>query len=148
MRYLIIFFNLFIIFWNSQNGLSFCYEEAGELYGINPELLRAIAIAETGENPSIINKNKDGSYDMGLMQINSYWIERIPLDLNTLLSDPCYNVKAGAMIMRYCIEEYGYTWDAVGCYNAKGKIKKVKYSWRVYRILKSLKGERKKGESH
>ncbi len=141
MRYLIIFLNLFIIFLYPQSALSFCYEEAGDLYGINPKLLRAIAIAETGENPSLINKNKDGSYDIGLMQINSYWIERIPFDLNALLSDPCYNVKAGAMVMKNCIEMYGYTWDAVGCYNARSKIKKVRYSWKVYKILKGLKGK-------
>lgn len=140
MRFIIISLAIFIISVSStDDALSFCYDEAGEIYGINSQLLRAIAIAETGENPSYINKNKDGSYDIGLMQINSYWIDMIPLNRDALLNDPCYNVKTGAMIMKYCIERHGYTWEAVGCYNARSKIKKVRYSWKVYRILKNLK---------
>ncbi|MFN3739383.1 MAG: lytic transglycosylase domain-containing protein [Thermodesulfovibrionales bacterium] len=118
---------------------SFCYDEAANRYNINPQLLKAIALSETGENPSLINLNKNGSLDFGLMQINSSWIEIMNLDKQALLSDPCYNVMVGAAILKYCIQRHGYTWEAIGCYNAKNKLKRISYSWKVYRTLLRLK---------
>jgi hypothetical protein len=48
-----------------------CWEEAATKYGINAQLLYAIAKTESGLNPQAFNRNKNGSYDVGLMQINS-----------------------------------------------------------------------------
>ncbi len=125
-------------------GYAFCYEEAGRIYDISPELLRAIAITETGENPEAININQNGTSDLGLMQINSSWIPVLNLDRNALITDPCYNVKVGAWILRNCMDLYGYTWDAVGCYNAKSLSKKIRYSWKVYKTLNKIKGRKQK----
>lgn len=116
---------------------AFCYEDAGTAYGINPSLLESIAEIESSSNPRAINRNRDGSIDMGLMQVNSLWITTLRLDSGRLLSDPCYNVKAGARILKYCIDKHGYTWKAVGCYNATSKYKRVGYSWKVYNKLKA-----------
>ena len=118
---------------------AFCYEEAGNTYGINPSLIESIAEIESSSNPQAINRNQDGSIDMGLMQVNSSWITTLGLDSGRLLSDPCYNVRAGARILKYCIVKHGYTWEAVGCYNAASKHKRVGYSWKVYNKLKAEK---------
>lgn len=49
-----------------------CWHEVASWYGINVHLLYAIAKTESNLNPNAINKgNKNGSYDIGLMQINS-----------------------------------------------------------------------------
>jgi hypothetical protein len=61
------------------------------------------------------------------------------LNREELIADPCYNVMAGARILRQCIDKHGYTWEAVGCYNAKSKGKRVGYSWRIFRELKKEK---------
>ena len=115
---------------------AFCFEEAGNIHGINPSLLRSIARIESGMNPKAVNVNKNGSTDLGLMQINSSWIEPMQLYRKDLLSNPCYNVKTGARILRECIDRLGYTWQAVGCYNAVTKSRQVDYSWKIYRVLK------------
>jgi len=115
---------------------AFCFEEAGNRYGINPVLLQAIARVESGMNPKVVNVNKNGSTDFGLMQINSSWIEPMKLYRQELLSNPCYNVMAGASILRGCIDKYGYNWQAIGCYNAVAITGRVDYSWKVYRALK------------
>ncbi|MCX7793027.1 MAG: lytic transglycosylase domain-containing protein [Thermodesulfovibrionales bacterium] len=134
----------------TSTGLSFCYKEAGAHYNIAPELLRAIALSETGEDPSKIAYNSNGSIDFGLMQINSSWIDVMELDKNALIHDPCYNVMVGAAILKYCIDRYGYNWEAIGCYNANSRPKRISYSWKIYRTLLKLKKDlnTSKGDSN
>lgn len=115
---------------------AFCFEEQEGIYGLNPYLLRSIAETESNLNTKAMNKNPDGSLDIGLMQINSSWIRPLGLDRERLISDPCYNVSIGARILNMCVEKHGYTWEAVGCYNAVSKGKRTKYSWKVYNQLK------------
>lgn len=116
---------------------AFCFKEAGEKYSINPVLLECIAKAESNLDPKATSRNKNGSVDMGLMQVNSFWIEPLGLDSDRLINDSCYNTMAGARILRRCIDRHGYTWEAVGCYNAVSMDKKKSYSWRIFRQLKS-----------
>ncbi len=142
---------LTVLLFALPSGLSaFCYEEAGDAHGINPELLRTISKTESNLNPLAVNINADGSQDLGLMQINSSWIKSMNLDSGLLLSDPCYNLKTGANILNKCFARYGYTWEAIGCYNAVSLHKKVKYSWKIYNILKAegskMKNKKQKPE--
>ena len=113
----------------------FCFEEAGSGYGLSPSLLKSIASIESGMNPAAMNRNRNGTVDLGLMQINSYWITASRLDRELLMGDACYNTWAGARILRGCIDRYGYTWEAVGCYNANSDGKRRSYAWKVYRQL-------------
>jgi Soluble lytic murein transglycosylase and related regulatory proteins (some contain LysM/invasin domains) len=98
-----------------------CWTEAGARYGIEPELLQAIAIVESNGNITAVNKNRDGSLDVGLMQINSSnfsALRKFRISQKDLLDDPCQSVMTGAWILAGQIQQFGYTWDAVGAYNA------------------------------
>ncbi len=128
-----IIFILFLLF--PGLALGFCFEEAGMLYGISPLLLRAIAEVESNLNPLAINRNSDGSYDFGLMQINSSWARILGIDNWLLLGNPCNNVKVGAWILRQCIDRYGYNWEAVGCYNARSFEKRIQYANKIYQKI-------------
>jgi soluble lytic murein transglycosylase-like protein len=86
-------------------------------------------------NPKAMNVNINGSYDLGLMQINSFWLKSLALDKEKLMTDACYNVTAGARILKKCIDRFGFDWEAVGCYNASSLQKKINYSWKVFRAL-------------
>lgn len=134
---------LFLLFMPFSVG-AFCFEEAGNMYGISPVLLKSVARAESGLDSSAVNMNKNGSADLGLMQINSNWIETFQIDRNELMSDPCYNVMIGARILRQCIDRHGYSWEAVGCYNACNKGKRVDYSWKIFREIEKEKARNKK----
>lgn len=114
---------------------AFCFEYAGNEHGITPIILESIAKVESSLNPRAINRNRDGSVDIGLMQINSGWLKTLKLSQNDLLDDACLNTRVGAQILRHCIDRYGVSWEAIGCYNATSRDKKVGYAWKVFRIL-------------
>jgi soluble lytic murein transglycosylase-like protein len=126
---------------------AFCFEEAGKAYEINPSLLKSIAKTESNMDPKAVNINKNGSVDLGLMQINSFWIKSLGLDRDELISNPCYNAMTGAKILRQCIDRYGYEWEAVGCYNAVSKDKRINYSWKVFNSLKDEESKVKSPEA-
>jgi soluble lytic murein transglycosylase-like protein len=95
-----------------------CLEHAAAWAGVHPTVLRAIAWVESGGKRTAVNWNANGTYDIGLMQINSAWYHRGLAPVWARLGDPCVNVGAAAWILALCAGEYGYTWDAVGCYHA------------------------------
>lgn len=126
---------------------AFCFEDAGKKYAISPLLLECIAKTESHLDPTATNKNRNGSVDIGLMQVNSYWITKLGLDGDRLITDSCYNTMAGARILSQCIDRHGYTWEAVGCYNAVSMNKKTAYSWKIFHQLKA-EGRRLKSISN
>lgn len=142
IRVLIFKYTFMLTLALATDANSFCFNEAGRMYGVSPELLYAIAKVESNFNPKAINRNKNKTYDYGVMQINSSHYKTLGHDLWMRLSDPCTNVKVGAWILSQCIKRYGYTWEAVGCYNANSKEKRKKYAWKVYHNL--VKWQRQK----
>ncbi len=85
-------------------------------------------------NPAAINTNGDGSRDIGLMQINTGWLPvlgRYGISREDLW-DPCTNVRVGAWIMSKNIATYGYTWEAIGAYNARSPEKRMRYAKLVF----------------
>lgn len=96
-----------------------CFFEAGKVHQIAPELLAAIAFTESSMNPVVINKNRDGTEDRGLMQINSWWDDELRargVDPDHLL-DGCLNIYVGAWVLKEEMKRNGYSWSAVGKYH-------------------------------
>lgn len=114
---------------------AFCFQEAGERYGVAPQVLWGIAQIESNFNPNAVNRNKNGSYDYGVMQINSSWRKTLGEQLWKSLSDPCTNVMTGAYILRQCMDKYGNSWKAIGCYNSQTPVHRDRYANKVYQVL-------------
>ena len=126
----------------------YCFDEAGVQYGINPQILRAIAKVESNFNSGAINWNTNGSYDFGVMQINSCWAPTLGKERWNTLGDPCSNIKTGTSILAGCMKKYGYTWEAIGCYNSQTPDKRDKYARAVFKQLQRLdKDDRRLKES-
>lgn len=100
-------------------ALATCWEEAGRTYNVPVSMLKAIAKVESNMNPGARGKNQNGTYDIGLMQINSSWLSQLKAYKlsEESLRDPCVNLKVGAWILAQNVSQYGWNWEAIGAYN-------------------------------
>ena len=118
-----------------------------------PALVKAIARQESGLNPLAVNVAGKSyypatreeaerlireaiaagkSFDVGKMQINSWWMERLALDPFSLL-DPATNERWGKWILAEEIARHGLNWKAVGKYHSPDPERGRQYAWLVYR---------------
>lgn len=137
---------------------AWCWSKAGQLHAIEPELLQAIAEVESGLRSDAINHNRDGTRDIGLMQINSIHLPGLAkrgITRQRLLDEPCLSIDVGAEILAGFVKRYGYTWRAVGAYNAGGAANReaarkryVSRVWQHYLQLSQARDARYRQSQH
>lgn len=128
-----------------------CWQLAGQHYNIDPVLLYAICLQESSHNASLIHYNNDGSYDIGLMQINSSHLPELRtqgITQKKLLNNTCLSIMVAASLLSDYTKRFGRTWEAVGAYNAgtgtsaKRRAERELYAHRVWvRYQQLLKGK-------
>lgn len=126
-------------------ALSACFDEASRRYRIHPDLLRAISKVESSGNANAMNRNRNGSRDIGHMQINSTWLPTLKQYgiSERSLFDPCINTFVGAWVLANNFKDLGYNWVAIGAYNAKSKDKRIRYARKVATALDRIRGGRR-----
>jgi len=118
-----------------------------------PALLNAIGIQESGMKPFAVNvagkehnpatraealqiirqaQAAGKSFDVGLFQINSWWIERYHIAPESLL-DPATNRQWGMFVLSQEIARHGLNWRAVGKYHSPDMERGRCYAWNIYR---------------
>lgn len=119
----------------AQDSSMSCWDKAGIVYKIDPWLLMSIAYVESRFNPNAINtSNKNKTTDIGMMQINSFWLptlNKYGIQKQDLLN-PCTSIFVGAWILAQNIKQYGYTKNAIGAYNARNPTIRMQYANKVY----------------
>lgn len=109
------------------------FAQAGCSFGIDEGLLKRIATIESSMNPRAINLNKNGTRDIGLMQINSMHLKRlskIGVTENSLL-DPEVNIYVASLLLSSHIRKRGYNLNAIGCYHSANPVYKNQWLKRL-----------------
>lgn len=113
-----------------------CLTYAADHYEVPVEIVRSIIQVESnGRN--VIAKNRDGSLDIGVMQINTFWLDKLKRhDIKKEdLQNKCTNIAVGTWILRYNFSVTQNWFDSIAAYNAGlGRYKKqfaIKYAEKV-----------------
>lgn len=93
--------------------------------------------------------NKNGSHDLGPLQINSWWVPRIAQLTNKperrvrywLQHDACFNVDAARWIFLSALKTTGDYWKAVGVYHSPTVWRQRAYSAKVASHMQLLFGQ-------
>jgi soluble lytic murein transglycosylase-like protein len=97
-----------------------CIADASVRYQAPELLLHAILRKEGGRMGQAV-KNKNGSYDLGLAQINTAWVAhfaRYGVRIEHLLYDTCTNLHASAYVLRDNANKFQGDWfKAIVAYN-------------------------------
>ena len=128
------------------------FSAVAEGTGPPSRLVEAIARQESGLNPLAVNvagksyypttraeaeaiirqaQAAGKSFDVGLMQINPWWMERYGIPPASLL-DPAVNRVWGEWILTREIARHGLNWRAVGKYHSPDVERGRRYAWFVY----------------
>lgn len=82
-----------------------CINTAAIEFSVPAKLIITVLQIERGKNGKAI-KNKNGTYDLGVMQINSCWLpalEKFSISREAIQFDPCVNVRVGTWILAKAI---------------------------------------------
>lgn len=128
-----------VLLFTSKLATADCFDDAAHRYHVNPWVLRGIAHVESRFNPKAINKNKNGTIDVGMMQTNSIHFNRLskygirPQDL----TNACTSIHVAAFMLQEKMNKYGNTWQAVGAYHSETPHLRQRYAFKVKKILSS-----------
>lgn len=96
-----------------------CIAQASVRYGV-PQLLMHAVLAREGGTTGQCVRNKNGTYDCGLAQINSSWLPyfaKFGVTPNQVVYDACMNVNLEAYILKLNYLEKRNWFYAVVAYN-------------------------------
>lgn len=137
------------------------FVEPCQNYGVPISLALAIARQESGIRPWVINVAGKGyfpqsreeahsiaakawaegrSFDVGIMQINSYWLKKYNIAVEDVL-EPQSNIAMGVWILAREIRRYGLTWQAIGAYHtplARNPERAKQYATSVLNLMRSI----------
>ncbi len=122
-------------------------KEAKRQYPNVPEFwMYSIMKVESGFNQNAYNVNKNGSVDVGIMQINSIhfpYLSKFGITKDMLIVDMKLNIMVGAWELSNCINRFGQTWKAIGCYNGLDYNNRVyeSYQRKVFNAMKKISDE-------
>lgn len=114
-----------------------CVVTAAERHSVNPWVLKAILKVESNFKPGAVNRNPNGSVDIGMAQINSIHLKELRkygISDKDLL-DPCVSTYVAAWHLAKQYRAHGNTWFAVGAYHSATPCFNNRYAGLVWNTL-------------
>lgn len=120
-----------------------CLMIAAQTYAVPPQVLIGILHVEGGRIGQQV-PNKNGSYDLGPMQINTLWVPELAENWGVsrkvawkwLRDDGCTNVNVAAWILRQHLTETGSLAKAVAHYHSRTPYLGAKYKSKVVDVMR------------
>jgi hypothetical protein len=114
-----------------------CVTQAAIYHSVSPWILRAIIQVESSFNPNALNKNNNGTVDVGIAQINSMHLKELGkygIGQRELMNG-CISSYVAAWHLRKQVVAYGNTWFAVGAYHSATPCFNQRYTGLVWNVL-------------
>jgi hypothetical protein len=125
-----------------------CMLQAAQFYALPPRVLPSIQAVEGGA-PGTVHRNADGSFDLGVMQVNTLWVGPIANRIHAapdavaarLTNDACFNIAAAALILRGYLNESHDLLEAVGDYHSHTRLLNLAYRSHVVAVAAAMFGK-------
>ena len=116
-----------------------CILDAAQFHGVNPWLLRAILKVESDFNPQAVNRNANGTVDVGMAQINSIHFSELAAwgVAPASLLDGCVASYVAAWHLARQIRRHGNTWFGVASYHSTSPCHNARYAGLLWNTLLS-----------
>jgi soluble lytic murein transglycosylase-like protein len=112
-----------------------CINYAAIVYSVPATVILSVMKKENGRN-GIANKNKNGTFDYGVMQINSIWLPKITnygYSKEDIQYNACKNIFVGTWILSQSIAGSENLWTGVANYHSRTPIHHYPYKKSVYK---------------
>lgn len=107
-----------------------CINHAAIVYHVPATVILSVIKQESGRNGQAV-RNKNGTFDYGVMQINSVWLPKIAAygyTRDDMQYNACKNISVGTWILSQSITEGKNLWSGVGNYHSHTPRHNYKYS--------------------
>lgn len=107
----------------SSHVIEKCIQFNSDHFGVPKLAIQAILDVEGGK-VCTVSKNKNGSYDLGLMQINTINLNQIKESYSDITPadiacKPCLNITIGTWLLSQRINETNDVWKGIGHYHSR-----------------------------
>lgn len=107
--------------------LAACLILASQTYSVPPAVMVGILQVEGGRVGQQVGPNKNGSYDLGPMQINTLWVPKLAKHWGVshttahrwIRDDACTNMGVSAWLLRKHMNETGSLSKAIAYYHSR-----------------------------
>lgn len=146
---------------NTARPFLHLFEKSSSRWGPPSKILRSIAAQESSYQPWCVNvegkdyypktrnealaiihqaERENRLYDVGLMQINRYWLRYLGLKPEIVV-EPSINVHIAAWILSKEIQKYGFNWKAIGSYHSPASRNPERAKAYAQKIMQRAQGE-------
>lgn len=123
-----------------------CLMLAAQNYNVPPAVMLGIMRVEGGRVGQAVGPNKNGTYDLGPMQVNTmhlpllaqYWKVNTSTAMKMVKDDACVNVNVAAWILRQRLNESGNLTLAIAHYHSKTPKFGYVYARKVIGAMKKM----------
>lgn len=118
-----------------------CWSLSAQKHKIDPLLLMAYGTVESSLRGGIESRNTNGSYDLGIMQINTIhlpYFKKMGYSRSDLKNDNCKNIMAAGYLVKDSFRRYGYNINGIGGYHSNTPHLRLSYAKKVLREYNKL----------